>query len=112
MRRPGRAEDGGMTTDGRITGSSGTRIRRIGAPSGAPRRRTPWRLLQLCTRCSVVASRQPGGACRTRPLIRCARDRRHVELHEDFLIIGSGIAGLRAAAELAAVGRVLILTKA
>jgi L-aspartate oxidase len=35
-----------------------------------------------------------------------------VELHGDFLIIGSGIAGLRAAAELAAVGRVLILTKA
>jgi L-aspartate oxidase len=35
-----------------------------------------------------------------------------VEFHEDFLVIGSGIAGLRAAAELAAVGRVLILTKA
>jgi L-aspartate oxidase len=35
-----------------------------------------------------------------------------VELREDFLIIGSGIAGLRAAAELAAVGRVLVLTKA
>jgi len=35
-----------------------------------------------------------------------------VELRQDFLIIGSGIAGLRAAAELAAVGRVLILTKA
>jgi L-aspartate oxidase len=35
-----------------------------------------------------------------------------VELREDFLIIGSGIAGLRAAAELAPVGRVLILTKA
>jgi L-aspartate oxidase len=35
-----------------------------------------------------------------------------VELREDFLIIGSGIAGLRAAAELASAGRVLILTKA
>jgi L-aspartate oxidase len=35
-----------------------------------------------------------------------------VELRQDFLIIGSGIAGLRAAAELAPVGRVLILTKA
>lgn len=31
---------------------------------------------------------------------------------QDFLIIGSGIAGLRAAAELAPLGRVLILTKA
>ena len=35
-----------------------------------------------------------------------------MELREDFLIIGSGIAGLRAAAELATAGRVLILTKA
>ena len=35
-----------------------------------------------------------------------------MELREDFLIIGSGIAGLRAAAELADAGRVLILTKA
>jgi L-aspartate oxidase len=35
-----------------------------------------------------------------------------VELREDFLIIGSGIAGLRAAAELASAGRVLVLTKA
>jgi L-aspartate oxidase len=35
-----------------------------------------------------------------------------VELREDFLIIGSGIAGLRAAVELADAGRVLILTKA
>jgi L-aspartate oxidase len=35
-----------------------------------------------------------------------------VELRADFLIIGSGIAGLRAAAELAGAGRVLILTKA
>ncbi len=32
--------------------------------------------------------------------------------HTDFLIIGSGIAGLRAAAGLASTGRVLILTKA
>ena len=35
-----------------------------------------------------------------------------MELHRDFLIIGSGIAGLRAAAELAGMGDVLILTKA
>ena len=35
-----------------------------------------------------------------------------MELHRDFLIIGSGIAGLRAAAELAGRGDVLILTKA
>ncbi|HEY7497287.1 MAG TPA: L-aspartate oxidase [Vicinamibacterales bacterium] len=35
-----------------------------------------------------------------------------MDLHADFLIIGSGIAGLRAAVELADAGRVLILTKA
>lgn len=35
-----------------------------------------------------------------------------MELRHDFLIVGSGIAGLRAAAELAPVGRVLLLTKA
>jgi L-aspartate oxidase len=35
-----------------------------------------------------------------------------VELRSDFLIIGSGIAGLRAAVQLAPAGRVLILTKA
>ena len=35
-----------------------------------------------------------------------------MELHADYLIIGSGIAGLRAAAELASAGSVLILTKA
>lgn len=35
-----------------------------------------------------------------------------MNLHADFLIIGSGIAGLRAAAELAGAGRVLVLTKA
>jgi L-aspartate oxidase len=35
-----------------------------------------------------------------------------VELRADFLIIGSGIAGLRAAVQLASAGRVLILTKA
>jgi L-aspartate oxidase len=35
-----------------------------------------------------------------------------VELEADFLIIGSGIAGLRAAVELAGAGRVLIVTKA
>jgi L-aspartate oxidase len=35
-----------------------------------------------------------------------------VELRADYLIIGSGIAGLRAAAELASAGSVLILTKA
>jgi L-aspartate oxidase len=35
-----------------------------------------------------------------------------VELRADFLIIGSGIAALRAAAELAGAGEVLILTKA
>ena len=35
-----------------------------------------------------------------------------MELRADFLIIGSGIAGLRAAIALAAAGRVLILTKA
>jgi L-aspartate oxidase len=35
-----------------------------------------------------------------------------VELRPDFLIIGSGIAGLRAALELAGAGSVLILTKA
>jgi L-aspartate oxidase len=36
----------------------------------------------------------------------------HVALQSDFLIIGSGIAGLRAAVELADAGTVLILTKA
>ncbi len=35
-----------------------------------------------------------------------------MDLHADFLIIGSGIAGLRAAVELADAGSVLILTKA
>ncbi len=35
-----------------------------------------------------------------------------MDLRSDFLIIGSGIAGLRAAAELAGAGSVLILTKA
>jgi L-aspartate oxidase len=35
-----------------------------------------------------------------------------VDLRADYLIIGSGIAGLRAAAELSAAGEVLILTKA
>jgi len=35
-----------------------------------------------------------------------------VELHADYLIVGSGIAGLRAAAELASAGSVVILTKA
>jgi L-aspartate oxidase len=35
-----------------------------------------------------------------------------VELRADFLIIGSGIAGLRAAAELAGAGTVVVLTKA
>ena len=35
-----------------------------------------------------------------------------MELRADFLIIGSGIAALRAAAELAGAGDVLILTKA
>jgi L-aspartate oxidase len=35
-----------------------------------------------------------------------------VDLHADFLIIGSGIAGLRAAVELSGAGSVLILTKA
>jgi L-aspartate oxidase len=35
-----------------------------------------------------------------------------VHLQSDFLIIGSGIAGLRAAADLAAAGDVLVLTKA
>ena len=35
-----------------------------------------------------------------------------MDLHADFLIIGSGIAGLRAAVELAGAGTVLILTKA
>ena len=35
-----------------------------------------------------------------------------MDLHADFLIIGSGIAGLRAAVELAGAGDVLILTKA
>ena len=33
-------------------------------------------------------------------------------LSPDFIVIGSGIAGLRAAIELAPLGRVLILTKA
>ena len=32
--------------------------------------------------------------------------------HGDFLIIGSGIAGLRAAAELSNAGNVIVLTKA
>src|SRR5690349_17272558 len=35
-----------------------------------------------------------------------------VDLHADFLIVGSGIAGLRAAVELAEAGTVIILTKA
>ncbi len=35
-----------------------------------------------------------------------------MELRADFLIIGSGIAGLRAAAELGDAGHVLVLTKA
>jgi len=35
-----------------------------------------------------------------------------VYLSPDFIVIGSGIAGLRAAIELAPLGRVLILTKA
>ena len=35
-----------------------------------------------------------------------------MDLHADFLIIGSGIAGLRAAVELGGAGTVLILTKA
>jgi len=35
-----------------------------------------------------------------------------VSLHADFLIIGSGIAGLRAALELSGAGNILILTKA
>jgi L-aspartate oxidase len=35
-----------------------------------------------------------------------------VDLHADFLIVGSGIAGLRAAVELARAGDVLVLTKA
>jgi L-aspartate oxidase len=35
-----------------------------------------------------------------------------VDLHTDFLIVGSGIAGLRAAVELSDAGSVLILTKA
>jgi L-aspartate oxidase len=35
-----------------------------------------------------------------------------VDLHADFLIVGSGIAGLRAAVELSSAGSVLILTKA
>ena len=35
-----------------------------------------------------------------------------MDLRSDYLIIGSGIAGLRAAAELSPVGDVLILTKA
>jgi L-aspartate oxidase len=35
-----------------------------------------------------------------------------VDLHGDYLIVGSGIAGLRAAVELAAAGTVIILTKA
>ena len=35
-----------------------------------------------------------------------------MDLHADFLIIGSGIAALRAAAELSGAGDVLILTKA
>jgi L-aspartate oxidase len=35
-----------------------------------------------------------------------------VDLHADFLIVGSGIAGLRAAVELSDAGSVLILTKA
>jgi L-aspartate oxidase len=35
-----------------------------------------------------------------------------VDLHADFLIIGSGIAGLRAAVELSGAGSILILTKA
>jgi L-aspartate oxidase len=39
-------------------------------------------------------------------------DRDHVDDDVDFLIVGSGIAGLRAAIELARAGRVLILTKA
>ena len=35
-----------------------------------------------------------------------------MDLHADFLIIGSGIAGLRAAVELSGAGSILILTKA
>jgi L-aspartate oxidase len=35
-----------------------------------------------------------------------------VDLHGDFLVVGSGIAGLRAAVEVAAAGDVIILTKA
>ena len=35
-----------------------------------------------------------------------------MDLHADFLIVGSGIAGLRAAVELSGAGSVLILTKA
>ena len=35
-----------------------------------------------------------------------------MQLHGDFLVIGSGIAGLRAAITLAAAGDVIVLTKA
>ena len=36
----------------------------------------------------------------------------HTDLHTDFLVVGGGIAGLRAAIALAGAGRVLVLTKA
>ena len=37
---------------------------------------------------------------------------RSIDFEVDFLVVGGGVAGLRAAAGLAAAGRVLILTKA